>query len=527
MKNRNFSVFLLLLSLLLFAAVPCWAETVTFDIKGYRIDGPELLDAARVERLLAPFIGQNKTIEDARAATQALTAEYARAGHGLMRVSLPAQEAKDGILTLKVDPVLIENIHVKGNQYHDEANILAGVPALKTGGGIDTPLLAKQLRLSNENFSKQTSVTLTPLKNGNVDADVAVTDSVPYKAYTFWDNSGTRQSGISRVSVGLQYANLWNLDHTLTAQYTTSPNNYGGVQIYGLGYQIPIHAWGDAIDLYAGKSKVSSGTLNNLFSITGSGDYYGVRFTQNFANRGYYKDKFVYSLDIRDVKPSIQFGTVDLAHPISLRPGSITYSGSYLDPGNLEANFYLTAVANFPGLQNGQLKDFRANRHASDDNYRILRVGASINKGLPAGWMARANISGQYTRDLLVSAEQFGTGGADGVRGFDEREVANDKGVQLGLEVYTPDLFAGHDFKFGTQSVSARLLGFVDHAEVWRNQPLPSEVREETVASIGLGLRLSVGSHASLKLDCARVTNGTRETPSGSNDVHAAIVLSM
>ena len=41
-----------------------------------------------------------------------------------------------------------------------------------------------------------------------------------------------------------------------------------------------------------------------------------------------------------------------------------------------------------------------------------------------------------YSPDLLISGEQFGLGGAHSIRGFEERELSADKGIQASLEIY-------------------------------------------------------------------------------------------
>ena len=39
----------------------------------------------------------------------------------------------------------------------------------------------------------------------------------------------------------------------------------------------------------------------------------------------------------------------------------------------------------------------------------------------------------------MVAPEQFGIGGADNIRGFNERYASNDKGYKTTFEIYTPD----------------------------------------------------------------------------------------
>ena len=120
-------------------------------------------------------------------------------------------------------------------------------------------------------------------------------------------------------------------------------------------------------------------------------------------------------------------------------------------------------------------------------------------------------MNGQITRDLLISPEQYGAGGADSVRGYLPREVASDRGYATQLEIYTPNFSgsAGLSDKW-----RLRMLGFYDFGDVSRNDPLPGESAGQYLASTGIGLRMAFGRAVSLRLDVAQILKayGTRET---------------
>jgi hemolysin activation/secretion protein len=512
---------------LIFCLLAAWSANTgfaadTFEIKGYRVEGSTAFSEQQLGVILAPYTGEGKSFDTLREAQKVLTAAYANAGLGMVKITLPPQKSSDGVITLSVKQINVKDITVKGNNNHDEFNILNALPALQTGQTLNTSLLARQIRLSNENPSKQLGITLVPAEDDQINAEIAVTDKRPWKAFATYDNTGTHLTGPSRVSLGFQHTNLFDRDHVFTAQYTTSPNDYGGVHIWGLGYQIPVYSLAHDINFYMAYSDVNSGTLNNLLSVSGKGYIYGVRYQVNFANRGFYKDKLSYGLEYRTLQPSITFSGVQLASPVDLRPFALTYTGSYTEAGKIESNFYVSAVANIPGAEHGKDSDFAANRYKAQADYKLLRIGGSITKALEAGWLARAVVSGQYTEDLLVAAEQFGVGGADSVRGFQEREVIDDKGVQASVELYTPDFFANAE---SPTNITARGLVFFDAAKVWRNDPLPGEVANENIASYGVGLRVGLGQNLSLKLDYAHVVDGAFVTDEGTDRIHALLVL--
>ncbi len=152
----------------------------------------------------------------------------------------------------------------------------------------------------------------------------------------------------------------------------------------------------------------------------------------------------------------------------------------------------------------------------------IYRAGASFQTTFAKDWQARAAISGQYTRDALVSGELYGLGGPDNLRGFLVREVSNDRGVSGQLELYTPELasMVGLPDKF-----RMRMLGFYEYGQVGRNKALPGETTSTSIADAGLGLRLNYGKALSLRVDVANIITpaGTRQR--GDNRVSAGVAL--
>lgn len=127
-------------------------------------------------------------------------------------------------------------------------------------------------------------------------------------------------------------------------------------------------------------------------------------------------------------------------------------------------------------------------------------------------WQMRFGFNGQNTTDSLVSGEQYGVGGPDSVRGYLQREVSSDRGYASQAEIYTPDLAR----KIGlTDSYKLRLLGFYDWGAVQRNNALPGETVRDSIASAGIGLRMTYSKRVSFRLDLSQIL---QETANRDND---------
>jgi hemolysin activation/secretion protein len=169
-----------------------------------------------------------------------------------------------------------------------------------------------------------------------------------------------------------------------------------------------------------------------------------------------------------------------------------------------EFSFYTSVAQNFLHFNDGNDADFKASRVDAGNNYRVWRFGANYIEKLRKDWQFRSVLTGQLGNDALVSGEQFGLGGANSVRGFGEREVAKDQGFSVNLELYTPDF--GDKLSWG-ENFKARALVFYDTGYLRQNNPQPGEIRSDSIASIGTGVRVSVGEQFSLRADYGYIIN--------------------
>jgi len=103
------------------------------------------------------------------------------------------------------------------------------------------------------------------------------------------------------------------------------------------------------------------------------------------------------------------------------------------------------------------------------------------------------------------------------VRGFEEREISNDRGRRVTLELTTPDLLSAPD----QSRFRARGALFYDWGTLRRRHPQPGDITKETIASAGFGLRLAAGNAYSLRMDAARVLEPGGAQSRGDWKVHA------
>jgi len=92
-------------------------------------------------------------------------------------------------------------------------------------------------------------------------------------------------------------------------------------------------------------------------------------------------------------------------------------------------------------------------------------------------------VTGQYSDDLLVSAEQFGLGGESFLRAFDSSEVLGDRGLAAKLELRWTGVF---------DQFATTWYGFFDAGRAQRLE-ITGGRTSTSLTSLGVGVRATLG----------------------------------
>lgn len=513
-------------------AAPAAPAALRFDIERYVVAGNTLLTQSEITRSLAAYTGKQKDFADVQRALEALQLVYQARGWGVVQVTLPEQELERGEVRFEVVEPKVGKVQVEGNEYFGNANIRRSVPSLKEGATPNSHQMARSLKVANESAVKQTQVSLKSGANeGEVDATIKVVDDNPRKYSLSFDNTGTDSTGRFRTGLGFQHGNLWDRDHQMTFQYLTNPEHPSKVTVLGLGYHIPLYESGNSLDFILGYSDVDSGTVQQLFTVSGAGTVALARYNLNLNRIGEYEHRLTFGIDYKAFQNNVQTTSgVGLVPDITLHPVSLAYSGDWRDE-KTTLNFYTSLSYNaFPGGNDGAQSDFKASRGAgggASADYVIWRAGLNLQQILPYDFSMRFTANAQTTRNALVAGEQFGVGGANSVRGFNERVYSNDKGHQASIELYTPELANKIHFEGGR----LRFLVFYDTASLSRNFIQAGEQTGLGIDSVGIGVRMTYRERFTMRLDYAQVLHdggmdaGLPNGRRNSNTLHAAALL--
>ena len=510
------------------AAVLCWGAgaaaqsavpAVILDVQRFEVAGDLPLTPAEVEETLRPHLGVHRDLATLEAAAAALENRVREMGFAFHRIIVPAQKPAGGVVRLQVLRFPLGAVEVKGNEHFSEANVLAALPGLVPGSSPDVREIGREIALANEHPARRLAVIM---KEGQapdtVDAEVRVRDAAP--GQTLVSLSGqtrdqydeiNRNTGYTRVSIAHQRSDLFDLDHALTAVYTTSPDETRKVGQLGLFYWIPLYGHHASVQFHYTRSDVNTGVIGAGlsgadFNVSGRGEFLGVRATYDLPKWGSTAQTLSAALEDKHYASSVglNIGAVALALPtpdIHARPISLRYALREQQAwGSLGG--YLEYAINTHGGSGNHAAAYTATRPRAGFHWEARRFGIDAATQW-SGWELAARFRGQYSYSSLIPGEMFGVGGPGTVRGLRDREITGDKGYALTLEARGPAIVD-----------TLRPVVFYDQGRVVLNSAYGLQASSEAVSSVGVGLRWTWSNHLEAAPDLAHVIDGV--APSGT-----------
>ncbi len=488
---------------------------VTFPINAYVVVGNTLFSEVRLGEILASYGGSNKTANDVEEARVALETFYHEAGYPTVMVSIPQQEVENGVVTLEVIEGTVGKVRVTGNRYHRAERVLKRVPSFTSGEILWVPRLQEELNRANSSQNLKITPSIAPgEETGTVDVELQVEDSFPLHAYVTLSNRNSPNTTQLRLNGLVSFDNLWQLDHSASFQYQTSPEDTNEVQVIAASYVMPT-PWKEehTIALYALWTD-SNSAFGEGFNTVGSGTMVGTRYVMPLPPYKKYNHSVTLGVDYKDFEDTLDFGATAAAAntPVCYVPFSVAYSASIADSWGFTQ---VSAGANgvFRGLVTSE-DEFADKRFKARGNYLYGTAGIERLQRLPAEWSLYLKADGQLSDQPLISNEQYAAGGMESVRGYLESEILGDDAFHLSVELNAPDL--ARPFKV-SERVRAAPYAFYDQASLFIQDELPLQNDDFFINGTGVGLRGNVTRHFDYDVCWAVALSDADHTEAGTN----------
>ena len=474
-------------------------HSVEFTITNFRLEAPELyLDKNELTRILQEGMGTNKTMSQLNVTLNSLTRYCREHGYPAAAAYVPAQESRDGMITIRVIPGRYGAVKFD-NQSNMKERVAQGfVNGLKSGQIIRTSNLESALYSLSDISGTRAVGVLSPGKEfGTSDLTVRIEKGKGTNTVLYVENYGSQNSG--RYRYGLQ-ENVYDVGGTggkLSAGTMLSNadmHNYyvnyealvgHGGTTFGLGYSRMDYKVGGAL-----RALQAQGTADTL-SAFGSRPIY--HLTKSSLT-------FTYGYDYRKLDDDITaYSDMDSRkHSHSVHAGITGFERS----DGLAVNYEVKATTGSVSMDSQRSRSMDTMNGGEHTSGRYTKGEASFTAVQQLGHRSDVMVkaSGQIASHNLDGSEEMYLGGASGVRAYPQGEGSGDEGVLGTIETrfYTnvTGLIASTYLDIG--HVRYRNDGGLDSAS--KGQPSSGE----TLKGWGIGLAYTKGDDWFARLDYAR-----------------------
>lgn len=408
------------------------ASEVKFKLTGVKIDASELkVDAAALEAMLAPCVGRETTLTELNAALARVTAYCRSHGYPASAAYLPAQDSKDGKVTVKVIPGRYGEIKLDNHSRLKDKMARQLLRGLQPGSIIRSSKLETALYSISDVSGTRAVGVLAPGKAfGTSDVTVRIEDGKPTNTVLYAENYGAKSSG--RYRYGLQHT-VYDVGGTGGRLGLGTLISNSHMHNYYANYEMPVGRGGSTLGLGLSQMDYKLGGAMRNWGANGKADTVSLFGSDPFYHLHDAALKLNYGLDYRRLEDDIDKyqGYADSKkHSVSAHVG--VEGSAQLPKTALSYDATLTAGHLTLGSEFSRIRDETAHTAGT---YTKLSVDGTVVRSLGHSADVLVKASGQMASRNLDGSEQMYLGGANAVRAYPQGEGSGDVGLLGTAEV--------------------------------------------------------------------------------------------
>ena len=459
------------------------SDVKNIAVTRFEVDPSAVLSADEIEGVLAPYRGTTVSLKDLSPAIASLNKLYDAKGAKTSRAILPAQDAKDGVVKIRLVEARLGGISISGDKWLSKSFVMDRIHQ-KPGDLLSVDQLEQDLVRFNTLYDAKLRANLAALAEaGKTDLSLEVQEPPRYSLATFINNSGSYSTGLGRGGVVLGVNGLTGHGDNLLV----TVGGTDGSRSYGISYSIPVNS--DDLRLDLSYSRGTIDLINGRYvplDISGLSHDVTVGLTQPFAvslNRQFAAYGRISSRD-----SLTQFrGITRQEQDLTVMATGLSGEAHYDDVSwTLDNSF-----------------NFGAKTLGGDASFTYYRLNASRIDSLSERFSLVTRLGAQYSFDeQLPSSEQFQAGGLFSVRGYSEALLTGRNGYAVSAElralVYSPPPQQGAGMRPQVQ-----VMTFVDHGAAFPYGYSQGTNTDHYLTSAGTGLVLDFGTRVSARVALA------------------------
>ena len=476
---------------------PSEADAIRFVLSGVLVEGATVYDEVEFLPIYESMLGEEVSLGDMYRLAGRISAKYRGDGFILSRAVVPAQRIRDGLVRIQAVEGFINEVIIEGDTSRRESLLEAYAAKIVAERPLTADTLERYLLLADDLAGLTAKAVLTPSIDLPGASDLVLfVDQKDYGVTLAMDNRGTRFVGPYQASFTANFNSLMGLHEstTLRAIFASQTEELRffqmshtevlgreGVKIqmsYSLSRSRPGFTFETStstniesesqeliFSLTYPMIRTRSENLEINTSFTWASAVTDFNFTELFEDR------------LRVLRAGLAYDFVDQFGGINLIEFELSQGLDILNESTSTGN---------DDKENS--KTPALSRALGRSDFTKVTADVSRLQRLGPGVTLLGSVTGQYARTQLLSAEEFGYGGASFGRAFDSSEITGDHGLagklelQYGQTAETPMI---QDYQLYT---------FVDYGAVWRIDPVINgdDHHSKTGSSLGVGVRFNV-----------------------------------
>ena len=441
-------------------------EDISFLIHTLELEGERVDEFSWLQDMLKPYQDQKIGKEGLNLIVKRLTNALITRGYTTTRIGIPEQDLSSGTLKLVFVPGIIRNIHFTNPD--TRANWYTAFPT-RSGNVLNLRDLEQGLEQIKRVPSQDADMKISPGdKPGESDVNITIKSSNPFRMTLSLDDSGSKATGKMQASTSLAFDNLFGINDLFYVSFNKDAqqeDNQYGTRGNSYQFSFPYGYWTFTL---SGSSYDYHQTIqgaNQTFLSSGRSDS-----TEFRMQRLIHRDQ--------QSKTSLQFGIIK------------KHSNSFIDDTEIESQrkdvtadelgithrqYYGKALLDVSLAHRWGVPWFDAQAEPKNlavdtptTRYKLWTLDTTFTTPMKIGnaeGKYSINFRGQYTKDLLYTADYFSIGNRYTVRGFDgEQTLLAEKGFYIRNEWSMPvaqgkEAYVGFDYGQVSGSGTQLLLG--------------------------------------------------------------------
>lgn len=449
----------------------------------------------------------NREIDECMVAEikRAIVQFYRQYQRPVVTVIAPEQDTSIGVLQLIIVEAKVGEVEVRGNRYFSTCR-LKDYFTVEQGDVIRADEIQRDLLFINRNPFRQADLIYAPGKApGTTNIDLVVQDRLPVRFYTGIDNTGNSVTGNNRLFAGFSWGNVFNLDHLLSFQFSSS-DDFKSFLGYVAEYSIPLPIK-HMISLYGGYSTVDSKfevpeAVGTHFHNSGYNAQGSFRYLIPLNPLTSSLQELSFGCDFKRMNNNLEFGGAPVfSKNVNLFQLMLSYNWGF-ESKKWVATFEIEGFTSpFQWLPDQTNQVYQTLRPFAKTRYVYGRASASLIHFFHSWFQYAIYLRGQAADVNLLPSEEYGVGGYDTVRGYEEREANGDDAFVGNFELVTRPFSITSWFGCKNGKDNLQLLGFFDYGAAFLHKKASGQNGNAHLYSVGPGLRYQYQSYLTARVD--------------------------